>query len=206
MIDLAATLRTHRLLAVVRGSDRDATVQAALTLAASGVRLLEISLSGQDAATALAQVCDRADDDIVVGAGTVVTAADAETAHAAGARFIVTPGHGPGVAAGARLGLAALVGALTPTEVIGALPVAAAVKVFPASLGGVAYLRALRAPFPDVPFVPVGGVDAGAASAYLAAGAAAVGVGSPLLGNAAGSGGDLGSLRERAVQFLAATR
>jgi 2-dehydro-3-deoxyphosphogluconate aldolase/(4S)-4-hydroxy-2-oxoglutarate aldolase len=77
---------------------------------------------------------------------------------------------------------------------------AAAVKLFPASLGGPAYVRALVDPFPDVPLVPVGGVDAAAAAAYLAAGAVAVGVGSPLLGDAA-TGGDLAALAERARQF-----
>jgi 2-dehydro-3-deoxyphosphogluconate aldolase/(4S)-4-hydroxy-2-oxoglutarate aldolase len=205
-IDLVAALRRHRLLAIVRGSDRAATVRAALTLAESGVRLLEISLSGSDARAALAQVCAQVDADTLVGAGTVITADDTAVARDAGARFVVTPGNGPSVANAAQLGLPALVGAFTPTEVIAALPVAAAVKVFPASLGGAEYLRALRAPFPDAPFVPVGGVDAEATAAYLAAGAIAVGVGSPLLGDAADAGGDLDALRQRIVQYRAATQ
>lgn len=82
---------------------------------------------------------------------------------------------------------------------------ASAVKLFPASSGGVQYLRALRDPFPAVPFVPVGGVDEEAARAYLAAGAVAVGVGSPLLGDAA-SGGPLAGLRERARRYLSIVR
>ena len=205
-IDLTEALRKHRLLVIVRGSERDATVRAALTLAECGVGLLEISLSGTDAPAALTQVCAQVDEGTLVGAGTVRTADDATVAHDAGAQFLVTPGNGPGVTTGARLGLPALVGAFTPTEVIGALPVAAAVKVFPASFGGPDYLRALRAPFPDVPFVPVGGVDAEAASAYLAAGAVAVGVGSPLLGDAADPGGDLDALRQRVTRFQAAAQ
>jgi len=97
-----------------------------------------------------------------------------------------------------RRGLPVIGGALTPTEVAASLDAGvAAVKLFPASLGGVSYLRALRDPFPDVPFVPVGEVDASAAQAYLAAGAVAVGVGSPLVGDAA-SGGSLDALRARA--------
>jgi 2-dehydro-3-deoxyphosphogluconate aldolase / (4S)-4-hydroxy-2-oxoglutarate aldolase len=78
-----------------------------------------------------------------------------------------------------------------------------AVKLFPAGLGGVEYLRALRQPFPDVPLVPVGGVDADATAAYLRAGAVAVGVGSPLVGDAA-DGGAIAKLRGRAARFLAA--
>jgi 2-dehydro-3-deoxyphosphogluconate aldolase/(4S)-4-hydroxy-2-oxoglutarate aldolase len=92
---------------------------------------------------------------------------------------------------------------LTPTEVHSAMDRgAAAIKLFPASLGGPRYLSALRDPFPGVPFVPVGGVDADAARDYLGRGAVAVGVGSPLVGDAA-SGGDLAALRERARAYLA---
>ncbi len=79
-----------------------------------------------------------------------------------------------------------------------------AFKIFPAAqAGGPGYLRALRGPFPTLPFVPVGGVDADAARAYLAAGATAVGVGTPLLGDAP-SGGDIAALRLRAREFLGA--
>ena len=77
-----------------------------------------------------------------------------------------------------------------------------AVKLFPASLGGPAYLKALRDPFPDMPIVPVGGVDLAGAERYLAHGAVAVGVGSPLVGDAA-HGGDLAALRQRARGFVA---
>ncbi|HEY0497716.1 MAG TPA: bifunctional 4-hydroxy-2-oxoglutarate aldolase/2-dehydro-3-deoxy-phosphogluconate aldolase, partial [Kutzneria sp.] len=93
-------------------------------------------------------------------------------------------------------------GALTPTEIESAVSVGAeAVKLFPASLGGPAYLSALRQPFPDVPFVPVGGVGLAETESYLAAGAIAVGVGSPLVGDAA-AGGDLSALAERAARFV----
>ena len=76
-------------------------------------------------------------------------------------------------------------------------------SLFPASLGGAGYLKALRDPFPTVPFVPVGGIDAASALAYLAVGAVAVGVGSPLVGDAA-DGGDLGALRARIARWRAA--
>ena len=79
---------------------------------------------------------------------------------------------------------------------------ASAVKLFPASAGGPAYLRALRDPLPDIPFLAVGGVGLDDVEAYLKAGAIGVGVGSPLVGDAA-SGGDLGALRDRARSYLA---
>lgn len=97
-----------------------------------------------------------------------------------------------------------LIGAVTPSEVIVATERGAlGVKLFPASLGGPGYLKALRDPFPTVPFVPVGGIDAARALAYLAAGAVAVGVGSPLVGDAA-AGGDLTALRERVAEWRTA--
>ena len=115
---------------------------------------------------------------------------------------MVTPAVAESVAESVTRGIPVLAGAFTPTEVLTALSLGAtAVKLFPSSIGGPAYLRALRDPLPDVPFVPVGGVDAALAAEYLAAGAVAVGIGSPLVGDAA-RGGDLDALRERAAKFL----
>ena len=136
----------------------------------------------------------------------MLTAEEARAAHRAGADFAVTPGLGEGVAAAQELGLPVLAGVMTPTDVLAARALGvAAYKLFPAAhAGGPGYLRALRGPFPDLPFVPVGGVDAASARAYLAAGAVAVGVGSPLLGDAA-DGGPPAALRTRARAFLDAT-
>jgi 2-dehydro-3-deoxyphosphogluconate aldolase / (4S)-4-hydroxy-2-oxoglutarate aldolase len=216
-MNLLDALRSRRLLAIIRGTDPEAAVRAALTLAEEGITLLEVSLTTPDAFGVLARVRAElgADTDlgadagagiglgtgIGLGAGTVVTAEDAARAADAGAGFIVTPAITPGIAAAAERGLPLLCGALSPSEVVTAVQQGAvAVKLFPASLGGPRYLKALRDPFPTVPFVPVGGVDADAAREYLAAGAVAVGVGSPLLGDAA-SGGSLNDLRDRARRF-----
>ena len=110
------------------------------------------------------------------------------------------------VRAAAERGVPCAAGALTPTEAVAAMAAGAAVvKLFPASLGGPAYLKALRDPLPDVPFMAVGGVGIDAAPDYLAAGAVAVGVGGPLVGDAA-SGGDLDALRARARTYAALAR
>ncbi len=100
-----------------------------------------------------------------------------------------------------------LAGVFTPTEIVAARSLGAtAFKVFPAAqAGGPAYLEALRGPFPYEPLVPVGDVDEDTARAYPAAGATAVGVGSPLVGDAA-DGGSLTALRDRARAFHAAVR
>ncbi|WP_405905403.1 bifunctional 4-hydroxy-2-oxoglutarate aldolase/2-dehydro-3-deoxy-phosphogluconate aldolase [Streptomyces sp. NBC_00828] len=202
-MDLQAALAAHRLVAIVRGDDREAAIRTVLTLADEGVELIEVSLSGKDALSVIERAREALGPDRTLGAGTVLTAEDARAAQRAGADFVVTPGLGDGIGAARELGLPVLAGVMTPTEILTARPLGvAALKIFPAAeAGGPAYLKALRGPFPHELFVPVGGVDEAAARAYLAAGATAVGVGSPLIGDAA-DGGSLTALRDRARAFL----
>jgi 2-dehydro-3-deoxyphosphogluconate aldolase/(4S)-4-hydroxy-2-oxoglutarate aldolase len=204
-MQLRSLLRSRRLVAIVRGRSADAALRSVLALAAEGVELIEVSLTTDKALDVLTRARAELGPSAALGAGTVLTARDAGHARAAGAAFVVTPGLGAGADEAIRLGLPALVGAFTPSEVIAAGAAgAAAVKLFPAAqAGGPAYLKALRGPFPEVDFVPVGGVDAGTGRAYLRAGATAIGVGRPLLGDAA-DGGDLDALRHRARGYLRA--
>ncbi|MDX2643315.1 bifunctional 4-hydroxy-2-oxoglutarate aldolase/2-dehydro-3-deoxy-phosphogluconate aldolase [Streptomyces sp. PA03-1a] len=206
-MDLLAALRAHRLLAIVRGSDPDAALTTVLTLAEEGITLIEVSLSGRDALDVIARARAALGPDATLGAGTVLSAEDARDAHKAGAAFLVTPAVSEGIATGRELGLPVLAGVMTPTDILQALRLGAdALKLFPAgSAGGPGYLKDLRGPFPDLPFVPVGGVDAQAAAVYLRGGALAVGVGSPLIGDAA-EGGSVTALRERARTFLDVVR
>lgn len=201
-MDLLALLRERRLLAIVRGNRADAVLETVFTLAREGVDLIEVSLTSDKALDVIARARGELGPETALGAGTVLSAADARDVRAAGADFVVTPGLGDGVREARDLGMPTLAGALTPSEVIAALAAGAdAVKLFPASAaGGPSYLRALRAPFPDVPFVPVGGVDAESGRQYLRDGAVGIGVGSPLIGDAA-DGGDLDALRERIRAF-----
>ncbi|WP_169983963.1 bifunctional 4-hydroxy-2-oxoglutarate aldolase/2-dehydro-3-deoxy-phosphogluconate aldolase [Microbispora sp. H10836] len=200
--DLLDLLGARRLLAIVRGDDPVAALRSIDVLAEEGVTLMEVSLSGAGALPVIRKAASSLGADVHLGAGTVLTARDAVAARDAGATFVVTPGLGEGVDEALRLGLPVLAGALTPTEVIAATARgAAAVKLFPASAGGASYLRALRDPFPAVPFVPVGGVGLDSVHDYLEAGAVAVGLGSPLLGDAP-RGGDLDGLRRRVRKAL----
>lgn len=206
MTSFLDALARERLLAIIRGTDPAAVIAAGRTLIGSGMRFLEVSLVTTDALRVISELARLASDDAVIGAGTVLTRDDVESAAAAGARFMVTPAVTESVAESVARGIPVLAGALTPTEVVTAMNLGAtAVKLFPAALGGPTYLRGLRDPLPDVPFVPVGGVDSALAADYLAAGAVAVGVGSPLVGDAA-RGGDLAALAARATAFLAVTR
>ena len=201
-MDLTAALATHRLVAIVRGDDPDAALRTVLARAEEGIELIEVSLAAPDALSVIERARHALGPDRPLGAGPVLTADDARAARRAGADFAVTPGLGDGVTMAQGLGMPVLAGVLTPTEIIAARALGvAALKVFPiAQAGGAAYLKALRGPFPDAPFVPVGGIAADAARACLAAGALAVGVGSPLVGDAA-DGGSVAALRERARLF-----
>lgn len=200
-------LRAQRLVAIVRGRHPAGALRTVLALAEEGVVLIEVSLTTTGALGVLSQaVAELRGTGAFLGAGSVRTPDQARSAAEAGARWVVTPGGTDAVGAAVDLGLPVLAGALSPTEALNVMAAGAdAVKLFPASLGGPALVRALRAPLPHLPFVPVGGVDEGAAGAYLAAGAVAVGVGSPLIGDAA-DGGDITALRARTRTFLATCR
>jgi 2-dehydro-3-deoxyphosphogluconate aldolase/(4S)-4-hydroxy-2-oxoglutarate aldolase len=201
--DFLARLERERLLAIVRGDNPEAALAASLALFDDGIRFLEVSLVTTDALAIIAELARLAPSNCLVGAGTVLSIDDVHRSADAGATFMVTPAVTDAIAESVRLGLPVCAGALTPTEVVAARRAGATVvKLFPGSFGGPAYLKALRDPLPDVPFVPVGGVDAVHATEYFAAGAVAVGLGSPLLGDAA-RGGNLDELRTRTNTFLA---
>ncbi|NJC73543.1 bifunctional 4-hydroxy-2-oxoglutarate aldolase/2-dehydro-3-deoxy-phosphogluconate aldolase [Planosporangium thailandense] len=205
-VDFVAELTAARMLAIIRGTDTGAAVAAGRTLLASGVRIVEVALTTPGALRAIEAIRSDAPVGSLIGAGTVLTVADVADVAAAGAQFVVTPAVVDSIPEAARRGLPVAAGALTPTEAHTAVGLGASVvKLFPASLGGPAYLKALRDPFPDVPFVAVGGVGLDHLRAYLDAGAIAVGVGGPLVGDAA-SGGSLEDLRARAQAYVAAAQ
>lgn len=195
------------VIAILRGGG-SATIQAAgRVLAEQGVRWLEVTTNSPGWTDAIA---DLASTGVDVGAGTVLNANQAKEAVSAGARFLVAPDTCAEVGQVAHdLGVEWFPGALTPTEIVRAHRLGAtAVKVFPAAqCGGPAYIRAVRAPLDDILLVPTGGVALHDIPAYLGAGAVAVGLGSPLVGDAL-DGGSLLALahRARTAMKLAATR
>jgi len=204
MVTFVDQLRSARLVAIVRGREPDAVRASIRTLFEAGIRLVEVSLTSHAALSVLADLVPDVPDGCLLGAGTVRTEDDVRRVVDAGVHFAVSPAVTDAVAAAVRGGLPIIAGVLTPTEIEAALRAGASVvKVFPASLGGPGYLAALRQPYPDVPMVPVGGVGLDDVPDYLASGATAVGVGSPLLRDAA-DGGDLGALAERAREFVTA--
>lgn len=203
--DLLKRVTSARLVAIIRGNDIDATVAAASVLIESGVTVLEIAMTLENAAEAIRQVSHDCPSDVLIGAGTALTPRDVDTAMQAGASFIVTPTFSSSVTYAIDHGVGVLAGAYTPTEIQAVLDAgAAAAKVFPATALGPGFIKAVRDPFPNARLIPVGGVSIESVPSFLAAGACAVGVGGPLIGDAARVGGDLTSLRVRAQLFLRA--
>jgi 2-dehydro-3-deoxyphosphogluconate aldolase/(4S)-4-hydroxy-2-oxoglutarate aldolase len=187
---ILARIREVGLVPVVRAESAEQAGQAVDAIKAGGVDVLEVTMTVPGAVKLIDTLAARYPD-AVVGAGTVL---DAETARAcilSGARFIVSPSVDRGtIECCRRYSIPVLPGALTPTEVLGAWQAGADfVKVFPAgALGGASYLKALKAPFPQIELVPTGGVSLDTAAAFIQAGAAALGVGADLV--------DLKALRE----------
>ncbi len=197
---LETALDTTPVIAILRATSAKHLVAVAETLRAAGIRAVEFTLTTPGAYDAPATFTA---DGMALGAGTVTTPEEARRAVEAGAGYLISPAVCLDVIAEARtLGVPVLPGAYTPTEVLSAWRAGAdLVKLFPAATGGVAHLKAIRAPLPDIPLVPTGGIGLDDAAAYLDAGARAVGIGAPLIGDACETG-DLDALRTRADALI----
>ena len=181
---VADAIRRHRLIAVLRRVEpRDALLRLVDELAGAGVRVFEITLDAPEGAGDLAAVrAHLAGRDGLVGAGTILRPEQLDAARGAGADYAVAPLLDLGLLRDAvDSGLPFVPGAMTPTEAAAAWDAGATfVKLFPASAVGPSFVRELRGPLPEVQLIPTGGIDAGNAGAFLAAGAAAVGIGSAI--------------------------
>jgi len=195
------------IVPVIRAATPDLALRAARAVLAGGISIFEITMTVPDAPAVIRALVAELGARAVVGAGTVLDAEAATACLDAGAAFVVSPGLDLGtVAAVQARGVPMMPGALTPTEVIAAWKSGAEmVKIFPCgAVGGPQYLRALRGPLPQVKLLPTGGVNAENAGAYLAAGAAALGIGSELVDPVALAEGRDTVLTERARALVAA--
>lgn len=197
-------LRDTGVMAILRARSAQRFVEVSQVLVEAGVTCLEITLTSPGALAAIAEVRAALPASVDVGAGTVTTADEARAAIDAGAGFVVSPSTELDVIETAlAAGVPSYPGALTATEVLAAWRAGATVvKLFPASTVGVSYVKHLRGPFPDIALMPTGGVGLAEIGDWIRAGVVGVGLGGPLLGDAA-DGGDLDALAERAKQALA---
>jgi 2-dehydro-3-deoxyphosphogluconate aldolase/(4S)-4-hydroxy-2-oxoglutarate aldolase len=179
-----ARIEEAGIVPVVRAQSAEEAIAVVDAIRAGGAPILEITMTVPGAVEVIAEVSKRYGDEVVVGAGTVL---DPETARAcilAGARFVVSPSLNLGtIEMCRRYAVAVVPGALTPTEVVTAWQAGAdAVKIFPCSaVGGAKYLKALKAPLPQVDLIPTGGVSQATAAEFIQAGAWALGVGADLV-------------------------
>ena len=185
------------VVAVLRAPTADGFAAVADVLVEAGITAIEVTLTSRGAIDALAGLRRQLPPSAAVGAGTVLTADDAKAAVDAGAAFLVSPVLDPELAA--AFGVPFYPGRAHPDRDLPGAHRAGAplVKLFPAAAVGPRYVKDLHGPLPDVRIMPTGGIDIDDIAAWLAAGASAVGLGGPLIGDAA-TGGSLTALADRA--------
>jgi 2-dehydro-3-deoxyphosphogluconate aldolase/(4S)-4-hydroxy-2-oxoglutarate aldolase len=197
------------VIPVVRATSADEAMRAIDAIREGGVSVLEITMTVPGAVGVIEQLSKKYGNDVLVGAGTVLDPETARMCMLAGAQFVVSPAlNVETIACCRRYGVAIMPGALTPTEVVQAWTAGADfVKVFPAgALGGASYLKALKAPLPQIQLVPTGGVSLKTAADFIKAGASALGVGADLVDLKAIRDGQANVITERAKQFVEIVR
>ena len=194
------------IVPVVRAATVEDATSAVQAICAGGIPILEITMTVPNAASVIRHLAQEYGTTVLIGAGTVTTAEQAEQCIGAGAEFIVSPGLSLPVlgVAQARAKLA-IPGALTPTELMHAQENGAKlIKIFPCgNVGGAKYIKALKGPFPQIEMIPTGGVNLETAGEFLKAGACAVAVGSELVDAKTIKEGRFDIIEDRARQYLA---
>jgi 2-dehydro-3-deoxyphosphogluconate aldolase / (4S)-4-hydroxy-2-oxoglutarate aldolase len=196
------------LLAVLRGPSEALTVKMVEALVAGGVLGIEVTFSTPNAPAVVKELHQKYGDQIMLGMGTLTKVEHAEQAKDAGASFLVSPHTDDELAAAmTATGLATMMGATTPSEVVHAYKLGSdVVKLFPGSLGGPAYMKAIRDPLPDIPMMPTGGVRIHNIAEWFTAGAVAVGAGGSLCPRAFAEAGEFDKITDLARQYMAAVR
>jgi 2-dehydro-3-deoxyphosphogluconate aldolase/(4S)-4-hydroxy-2-oxoglutarate aldolase len=207
--ELLGRIHATGIIPVVRAPSADDALAAVEAMRAGGIDVVELTMTVPSPIRVIEKIVERYGDTIVAGAGTVL---DAETARAcilAGAAFVVSPIVDASTIRVCRTyGVPVVPGALTPTEVVRAWRAGAdLVKVFPCgAVGGASYIKALRAPLPQIELVPTGGVTVATVADFIAAGAFAVGAGADLVDIARLRRGDHAGLTDNARRYVAAVQ
>ncbi|HUA14740.1 MAG TPA: bifunctional 4-hydroxy-2-oxoglutarate aldolase/2-dehydro-3-deoxy-phosphogluconate aldolase [Verrucomicrobiae bacterium] len=200
------------IVPVIRAATVVEANRAVEGICGGGIPVVEITMTVPNAVSVIREVARSLGREVLIGAGTVTNAEQAEACIQAGTQFLVSPGLSLPVLAVARShGKLAIPGALTPTELMDAEEAGARlIKIFPCgNVGGPKYLRSLRAPFPKASLIPTGGVNAGNAAEFIAAGAFALGIGADLVDAKAlreGSLEKISSAARELVQTVASAR
>ena len=198
-------MRQTGLIAIMRADSSDQLIAAADAIRAGGVRAIEVTMTTPGALETIGKASRRYRGETLFGAGTVLDPETARAAILAGADFVVAPTlNAEMVALCLRYGVPVFPGCYTPTEMLTAWEAGASmIKLFPADVGGPAYIKAVRAPLPQLEIVPVGGVNLDTAADFIRSGAAVLGVGSSLINQKLLDSGNMEELRRRAAAFVA---
>jgi 2-dehydro-3-deoxyphosphogluconate aldolase/(4S)-4-hydroxy-2-oxoglutarate aldolase len=203
-VEILDKVKELGLLAVIRGPSFELTVKMVEALVAGGVLGIEITYSTPQAEEVVRTLTGKFGSSILLGMGTLTKPEQALSAKEAGATFLVSPICETNLLkAMIASGLMTMAGALTPTEVFQAYNLGAdVIKIFPGSLGGPAYIKALKGPFPYIPMMPTGGVSAGNVAEWFATGVVAVGAGSELCPPQLAKDGKFDEISRRAAEFV----
>ncbi len=192
----------RRMVAIVRADSAEGALLAAEACIAGGISALEVAFTTPDTLDVIKTLRARHGAGVLLGAGTVLDPETARLAILAGAQFIISPSvNVDTIRMCQRYQVLAMPGVMTPTEIVTALEAGAdLIKIFPAEAFGPSYIKALRAPLPQAPLMPTGGVSVDNLAEWFANGALAVGIGSSLTGPAAS--GDYAAVTARARAFV----
>jgi 2-dehydro-3-deoxyphosphogluconate aldolase / (4S)-4-hydroxy-2-oxoglutarate aldolase len=207
--EILSIIREIGIVPVVRTPSAESAVKAIEAIYEGGIRLAEITMTVPGAVRVLQKLADHFGDRMLLGAGTVLDPETCRMCMLAGAQFFVTPAlNFKTIEMAHRYSKPITPGALTPTEVLAAWEAGAdIVKIFPCdNVGGPKYIKALKAPFPQIEMIPTGGVSLATAGDFLKAGACAVAVGGELIDSKTIREGSYGIFTERARRFLDAVK
>lgn len=200
--ELMQTLLRRPMVAIVRAASANEALELAEACIAGGMTALEVAFTTPDTLDVLRTLHQRHGERVLLGAGTVLDPETARLAILAGARMIISPAvSAETIRLCQRYQVLSMPGAVTPTEIVAAMEAGAdLVKIFPAETLGPDYLKALRAPLPQAPLLPTGGVTVENLPEWFRQGALAVGIGGSLTAPAAQ--GDYRAVTERAARFV----
>jgi 2-dehydro-3-deoxyphosphogluconate aldolase/(4S)-4-hydroxy-2-oxoglutarate aldolase len=201
--DQIQRIRQSAIFAVIRAKSSEQLIDVARALKDGGCDLIEVTMTTPNAFAVIEKTVAELGEDVLVGVGSVLDAETARGAILSGAEFIVSPVTDVEMIQMAhRYDKVAIPGAYTPTEVLKAFVAGGDfIKIFPADVGGPAYIKSIKAPLPQIPLAPTGGVNLETIEAFLAAGSDAVGVGSALVKKSALASGNMDEIRTAAAAF-----
>ena len=204
----------YKVIAIVRGADRDSILQIAKALFDGGVRLMEITFDATGKVPAevtagmIEAVAKEYGDKMSIGAGTVLTEEQLLLAKNAGAKYIISPNTNCNIIRKTKeYGLVSIPGAMTPSECVDAHDAGADyIKLFPMNTLGIGYYKAISAPLSHIKFLAVGGVNAENLSDHLRAGVCGVGIGSDIVNPSLIKQGNFDEISRKAGAYMQAVR